>query len=635
MPLGRVLALLLLSQASLRMPTGPRLPWQPEGPKRARAAAIHWDFEALTPGLLPVSSSDLYTGFESEYVGSWWALTGAGAMQAGSARTLSPSGSPVAQTLAASGRDAGFAAQYTAAGGQYFEATAHTGPAGDFSVVWLGTVDTNATQAYWVTHANAGGTNWALGSNTVGRANWTPATGTTVQAAVSTVMRRGLHLYVGTYRRVGAGTSEALLYVDGVQVASTSAAALTDATSRVLRVGAPTTLTGQAGNHCFVGFTAKVLSPATVAAMAARAVPQTLYDARGVALTFARTSSATFLDSAARVGWAKPARPRLAGGGFLHEPPGTNLILHSEDLTAASWSAIGAPTRTANDAYASDGSKTATRLQLPAVGVAGDQRVSTLSNITVSNAASYTVSFFARATSGTTTLTYFLQNQTLGGTAEQYTTVPLTTAWTRHTKTFTTAGTAYLVCLGNTQVLTGQTSAAWDAEVWGVQLEAGSVATSPILTEGTAATRTVDDLRWTWATMSRAAFSAGGEARAEAFTLGVVGDQTVLGPEGADRLLAVYRNGLADRWGTFIPGNTTTAAGGAALLGAWTAGQTVWSQAQNLVTATKDGAFAGTSTWTDPLNGFTSTYVRLGNNSSGANPFNGILRNVRLRVVPP
>ncbi len=514
------------------------------------------DFALLPPAPVATPSQDLYTPFASEFVGAWWFLRGDGTNQPGAPVTLSAVGSPVANAVTVNG-GAAFGGQYTPPGA-YYTTPAVASPAGSFSVAWLGILDAAASGIHVAKQALGAGNNGFLfynGGNSSSIAK-TDASSTLLGAGVST--GRTLQMFVLTYRFVADGTSEIIMYRNGVQftqIATAVGPMQNNSTvpwvvnrDQVNGVSSPTT--------CFGAFmTEKVLSAATVLGMWETVMPP-LRAASGQRMFFARALAATFTDSSGtRLGWANTGRPRVVDGAYLQEPSAQNLILQSDDLTAAAWSNLGAPVRTQNDAIAPDGSKTATRVQMPAVNAGGDRRVFTFANIPVANTTQYTVSFWARATTGTTTLTYFLQNQTLGGTAEQYTTVPLTTTWTRVTKTFTTAGTAYLLCIGNAHVLTGQTSAAWDAEISNVQLELGTVATSPILTTTVAVTRPVDDLRWYWSRTNHARFSrdvSGASWSALGVTLAAATGDT-LAPDGTTTAGKV----LASGGNTFHVGQTS------------------------------------------------------------------------------
>lgn len=479
---------------ALTLAKAPILPWQPKLARGAPATADVWD--VTVPLTAPAVSSNLCSDYASELTGNWWCLRGDGTMQAGSVVSLAASGSPTANTLASvTGTDV--TTRWMGATADYYGNASVAGGSGDFSVGWWGAIDSNAAQAYWVSNADAS-TNWALGSNTLGRVNWTYLAGATIQAASGAITTRAMHFLVGTYRRVGAGTSEAVLYVDGVQVAQTTTGGLAGTTARPVRVGAPHTLTGQASNTALAFYTDKRLTVDAVRRMARSlgyGIPRTSDGWDGF---FTRASTGTFVTPSGRLGMAPPGQARLVDGrGYLNEPAATNLALGSDSLETARWTrgASGGLTYTgtADYGFGPDGSKTATRLQLDAVDAAGEfSRAVQSSDLTVTAATNYTFSFWARATTGTANLISYIYNSTGGHTAIG--TTALTTSWQRVARTFSVASGNVRPVIGNDFNQTATPSVAADVLVTGVQIELGPTATSNILTDTATATRNVDAL---------------------------------------------------------------------------------------------------------------------------------------------
>jgi len=212
--------------------------------------------------------------------------------------------------------------------------------------------------------------------------------------------------------------------------------------------------------------------------------------------TFTRPSSvknvwngSQFVEVAADVP-ALQRDPATGLWGYLHEPAATNLCLQSASIGASPWSFGGNTTVTQNFGTAPDGTQTATRVEMPNnVGTFINQSIPTTVGV------DYRASIYARATSGTSS---FILN-----VSGAVTTVTLSTSWQRIEVTRAAAGSSVVFEVDNGAFAT-------DYMVWGAQLETGPIATSPIITTGSAVTRAVDTWTWTGAQFSDWYNQAGG-----------------------------------------------------------------------------------------------------------------------------
>lgn len=195
--------------------------------------------------------------------------------------------------------------------------------------------------------------------------------------------------------------------------------------------------------------------------------------------------------------------------GLLVEPGATNLMLNSQDLTAVSWSTQGSAV-TGDTTIAPDGTTTGDTL----TGDGTNTTVYVNQNMTFSTAGTYTLSFFAKAgthdiirvnitnyVGSTSTVTgYDLTNGTTTVASNPITAVG--NGWYLIQFTFTIdAGDLS----GNIRIFlspsTGTTawSSAGDSNgesviLWQGQVESGSVATSYIVTTGSTASRSADNI---------------------------------------------------------------------------------------------------------------------------------------------
>ncbi len=234
----------------------------------------------VEPMIWPSASAkllDLYTGFAGEFVGAWWYLKGDGTMQVGSAVTLAPQGSPSAAKITYNSKK--IQAQQLNGTNQAFVSPDTITPAGDFSVAAIVQMTTSATNPILVARdsheAASRAVNFGVTSTMATRAEFYKLGGNSVSQSAGSVFVNGTtYLMVMTYQAVGDGTSVCTEYVAGAQVKQDAtmvfplqAAALTG-----WWVGAREFSGFQSWLQGYIGaafMTEKVLSPATIAAMAA------------------------------------------------------------------------------------------------------------------------------------------------------------------------------------------------------------------------------------------------------------------------------------------------------------------------------------------------------------------------------
>ena len=201
--------------------------------------------------------------------------------------------------------------------------------------------------------------------------------------------------------------------------------------------------------------------------------------------TVARTSVKYVLSASgvlASVAADTPAFEFNADGtyrGLLVEPAGTNLATYSEDFTQATWVKTISASVTGNTGVAPDGTTTADTLTAGANG----SQIQFVHTGTAGIA--YNASFYIRRVTGTGVVNIRAVENT-------NTPITVTSSWTR--VSLSAVSTTTSIRIGLTLATSGD-----EVEIWGAQLEEGSVATSYIPTVASTATRTADSVSLTGA----------------------------------------------------------------------------------------------------------------------------------------
>lgn len=257
----------------------------------------------------------------------------------------------------------------------------------------------------------------------------------------------------------------------------------------------------------FSSFAFFEFAPTNGAGMGSACACASVTGAKGEALTFTRTGSATCSKQGlATTGIANGdlvvcggnlPRVELSGGvlGLRVEGARTNDVLRSQELDNAAWLLTsggapnpGVPVVTANAATAPDGTVTADRLDFGSTTGTGFGVI--YQGPFVSTAASWSHSVYVKGVSGSGTV-YLMS--TPGGSYNTSACAFVSTSWSRCTVTGTETATNWFLQIGydlrdGTQ--TGQ--GAQSVYLWQAQREAGAYATSPIPTTSAAVTRNED-----------------------------------------------------------------------------------------------------------------------------------------------
>jgi hypothetical protein len=231
-----------------------------------------------------------------------------------------------------------------------------------------------------------------------------------------------------------------------------------------------------------------------------------VYDTATDLITFARSSSATYLDSDGVIKTAATDAPRIEYGsdgslkGLLIEEQRTNLVTHSEDFFG-NWSKNASPTITENASTGPDGTLSMSRVS--ASGTQGSGVYEFVSNPT--GVASYTFSVFIRGVSNAANIRIRLEGSSLsdsgimydahtaafvsnqGAAPDAYAIEDFGNDIYRVSVTATTTGAGTLGC-----VVYDWSTAGAVFDIYGAQLEVGSFPTSYIPTSGSTVTRSPD-----------------------------------------------------------------------------------------------------------------------------------------------
>jgi hypothetical protein len=209
----------------------------------------------------------------------------------------------------------------------------------------------------------------------------------------------------------------------------------------------------------------------------------------GNSVTCTRSTTATYLTSAATIATAAINACRVEPDGLLVEPVRTNTCLRSESTDNAAWVLTGAATKTGTDTVAApDGATTADEVTLTA---ASSDAV--YQSITVLASTTYTMSVWAKTDSGTKTFYLSRTNGASWASATIGGPFTATTTWQRFSKSYSSAGgetTSYMVLGGDDRTTAAPTAGKY--YFWGMQHELGAYATSYIPTVAASVQRTAD-----------------------------------------------------------------------------------------------------------------------------------------------
>lgn len=321
--------------------------------------------------------------------------------------------------------------------------------------------------------------------------------------------------------------------------------------------------------------------------------------AKGEALTFTRTGSATcskqglattgIVNGDLVVCAADQARVEPSGGvlGLRVEGARTNSVLRSQELDNAAWvnNVSSAPfntTVTANAATAPDGTATADRLDVIATTGA---EFSSRAQVAGCPVTAQGISVYVRGVSGSGTID-LCNNSTC--TACAY----VDTSWSRCVGTAAVVGLGQYA-LGNFTVATGVDRPTQSVYVWGMDCEAGAYATSYIPTVAAAVTRNAESATMTVpAGLSQSVgCSAATLSTAWSSSVSVVWRALLFDSNGR----AIYSNasttaGIFDGTNDIQRATTFTAGGTKRIVTTWGAG----ALTVNDGSGTTSGAFTGT-----------------------------------------
>ena len=201
---------------------------------------------------------------------------------------------------------------------------------------------------------------------------------------------------------------------------------------------------------------------------------------------FTRASSATRVNKQGLIETVPSGKPRIdftdnTDGHLLLEPSRTNQFTYSESLNSG-WVTGGATmTLTASQFVSPDGSQNASRLQIPSSGSA-----SVFAQLeSHSSGTQYTISMYAKSNTGTNqSFRLYGDYGASGNISSDFT---ATNEWQRFTYTFTASASGSR----GTGIYNTLNEAA-DLQIYGIQFESGSYATSYIPTEGSSVTRVAE-----------------------------------------------------------------------------------------------------------------------------------------------
>lgn len=589
----------------------------------APAVAQPLNVSLLAPGSTDMSTvgggQSFFTAYASEMTGTWFGLLGDGTQPTSSGVVLSPIGSPTTQNLSLCPNGptcATVTAQRLDGSTQEFESTTGLAvPAGNFTVCLQMSIDdtahTPAAQRQVFTKDVSGSRAFALkvDSNSIP----TLEIGG-VDACISSlsITPRASQFLCMAYTRVGAGTSTAQIYVDGVAATACTTVGLvsTAATAAKWEIGARNYVTSRGftpGAVRLAFMTEKVLSGATVLAMA-KTLNGTLIPSTGQAMTFVGNSPRTCLDTTgAGFSILPPLRPCVTQSGYSPAPTATNSALYSSDLSNAAYTKTSM-TCVGDGIPAPDGATANSASKCTATGANG----TAIQTVTIASALRAT-SVYLRRRTGTGTVNLTRDN----GSTWIDVTADVSATWKRITPALYAglSTTAANPKIGLRLVTSGD-----EVDVAAFQDEAGAVASPPIETAAVAVVRLV-----TYASMAVTGLSdSAGCMSVSAFndnTGSSVGKLLAIGSGPTSSMLRSSDTAWSFNDGT----NTVTATAASTTVGRFVPYIATWSG--STATMSTDGVLASGSYDGTAV----TTTLYLGNNN-GNGVFGGILKNIYVGV---
>ncbi|MDR3608201.1 MAG: Ig-like domain-containing protein [Oligoflexia bacterium] len=374
-------------------------------------------------------------------------------------------------------------------------------------------------------------------------------------------------------------------------------------------------------------------------------------------ITFARSSTGSYMDATGLINYAAANVPRIDHNPTTHQPNGLlveelreNYLLNSSNLTAASWTATGG-TLTYPGVMAPDGTSSATLLTentsnsahkvCQTVSSVTDAQTWSTSFYILPNGRSQFVIYLADA-GATANTVYAVVTLTGSGTLNAFNNGGNGTGVSNSTVFFTqlqsgwyrvgfsgkpdTSGTSLIACA---QLASGGSGSylgngASGAYVWGAQLEVGAFPTSYIPTTTAAVTRQADDVSSTsfsWFNYTSGSFYTEGIAEYPTSTSGKYPMWFDMYTSSSNRFELVSQSASANvYWETAYSGTVKNFSSGTFSSSAETPIAVEYNTAD--FTSTNSGVLTGTSTALTIPSSLSTFYI---GSQAGGNYFNGAI----------
>ena len=412
-----------------------------------------------------------------------------------------------------------------------------------------------------------GTTNAWLVANTAASGNLTQTISFSGFNTLSFYAKAGTHNYIFLLLNGGGFNATAVYNLSTGAITDASGDALITTATSVGNGWWRITITGSRSNSDFRIYPTNTNGAATTNGNIL--VQNVQLEAGDIATDYIATTSAAVsvgpVSGVPRLDYLNSTCPRL-----LLEPQRTNLAIYSEQFDNAGWgksqSGTGlVPVVTANNAISPDGYQNADTIVFDAGAGTTASDISAISQTFGGTTATYTASFYAKTASGTAQV----QVRIDGSNYDKFT---ITNQWQRFTLTKALTGTSNVFEMAIRRGLNEPMNASATIQLWGVQVELGSYATSYIPTLGTSVTR-VADAALTGSVPSLIGQTAGtifwqgsvdyrqsgdGHALALSGSASSFGDAILLYRQSSNGHLAIYiQIGGANQFGTPLTYNDT------------------------------------------------------------------------------